>query len=87
MKAFCGSVNVHGVVVLFAGGGDTSPLHDVIELFSVTCGGERDRERGERGGEGSEGARERDRERRERDRERRGEGEQRGEPPGETFAT
>ena len=25
-KAFCGSVNVYGMVVLFAGGGDTSPL-------------------------------------------------------------
>ena len=23
MEAFCSSVNVHGVVVLFAGGGDT----------------------------------------------------------------
>ena len=25
-KAFCSSVNVYGMVVLFAGGGDTSPL-------------------------------------------------------------
>ena len=32
-KAFCHSVNVHGVVVLFAGGVDTSTLHVITELF------------------------------------------------------
>ena len=39
-KAFCCSVNVDGVVVLFAGGGDTSPLYVVIELFVLTGGGD-----------------------------------------------
>ena len=33
MKAFCRSVNVHEVVVLCSGGGDTSTLHVVIKLF------------------------------------------------------
>ena len=33
MKAFCRSVNVHGVVVLFAGGGDTSTLNVITKLF------------------------------------------------------
>ena len=33
MEAFCRSVNVHGVVVLFAGGGDTSTLNVITELF------------------------------------------------------
>ena len=32
-KAFCHSVNVHGVVVLFAGGGDTSTLNVITKLF------------------------------------------------------
>ena len=40
MKAFCHSVNVHGVVVLFAGGGNTKPLYVVIKLFVVTGGGD-----------------------------------------------
>ena len=40
MKAFCGSVNVHWVVVLFSGGGDTSPLYVLIELFLATGGGD-----------------------------------------------
>ena len=39
-KAFCGSVNVHWVVVLFSGGGDTSPLQVVIEVFFATGGGD-----------------------------------------------
>ena len=34
-KAFCRSVNVHGVVVLFAGGGDTSTLHVITEHFEL----------------------------------------------------
>ena len=38
-KAFCHSVNVDGVVVLFADGGDTSPLYVIIELFVLTGGG------------------------------------------------
>ena len=41
MKAFCHSVNVHGVVVLFAGGGDTSTLHVITQLFALRGGGER----------------------------------------------
>ena len=36
MKAFCCSVNVQGVVVLFAGGGDTYPLYAVIKLVVLT---------------------------------------------------
>ena len=32
----CCSVNVHGVVILFEGGGDTQPLYVVIELFRVS---------------------------------------------------
>ena len=40
MNAFCHSVNVHGVVVLFADGGDTETLFVVIKLFVVTCGGD-----------------------------------------------
>ena len=40
MKAFCHSVNVHGVVVLFAGGGDTSTLHVITKLFVATGGGD-----------------------------------------------
>ena len=43
MKAFCCSVNVHGVVVLFAGSGDTSTLHvatKLFELFAPRGGGE-----------------------------------------------
>ena len=42
-KAFCHSVNVHGVVVLFAGGGDTSTLNVITklsELFAPRHGGE-----------------------------------------------
>ena len=35
MKAFCRSVNVHGVVVLFTGGGDTSTLNVITELFEL----------------------------------------------------
>ena len=35
MKAFCCSVNIHGLVVLFAGGGDTSTLHVITELFEL----------------------------------------------------
>ena len=34
-KAFCYSVNVHGVVVLFASGGDTSTLHVITKLFEL----------------------------------------------------
>ena len=36
MKAFCHSVNVHGVLVIFAGGWDTKPLCVVIKLFVLT---------------------------------------------------
>ena len=39
MKAFCYSVNVDGMVVLFAGGGDTSALYVVIKHFIVAGGG------------------------------------------------
>ena len=35
MKAFCHSVNAHRVVVLFAGGGDTSTLHVITKLFEL----------------------------------------------------
>ena len=35
-NAICHSVNVHGVVVLLAGSGDTSPIHVVIKLFALT---------------------------------------------------
>ena len=34
MKVFCSSVNAHVVGIVVSGGGDTSPLHVVIELFS-----------------------------------------------------
>ena len=34
MKAFCRSVNVHGIVVLFAGGGDTSKLNVITKFFA-----------------------------------------------------
>ena len=37
MKVFCRFVNVHGVVILFAGGGDTSMIH---ELFALRGSGE-----------------------------------------------
>ena len=40
MNAFCHSMNVHGMVVLFAGGGDTWPLYVVIKLFVLTGGGD-----------------------------------------------
>ena len=40
MKAFCHSVNVDGVVVLFAGGGNTSTLYVVIKIFVITGGGD-----------------------------------------------
>ena len=40
MKAFYHSVNVDGVVVLCAGGGDTLALYVVIEIFVVTGGGD-----------------------------------------------
>ena len=41
MKAFCGSVNVHWVVVLFSGcGGDTSPLYVLIKLFLAAGSGD-----------------------------------------------
>ena len=40
MKAFCHSVNVHGVVVLFAGGGDTS-THVITEPFALRASAER----------------------------------------------
>ena len=40
MKAFCGSVNVHWVVVLLLGGGDTSPEYVLIKLFLVAGGGD-----------------------------------------------
>ena len=33
-NAICHSVNVDNVVVLHAGGGDTSTLHVVIEVFA-----------------------------------------------------
>ena len=33
MEGFCCSVNVDGVVVLFAGGGDTEPIYVLIVLF------------------------------------------------------
>ena len=39
-KIICCSGNVHGVAVLFAGGGDTYPLYVVIKLFVLTGGGE-----------------------------------------------
>ena len=39
MKAFCHFVNVHGVVNLFSGGGDTSTLFVLTEL-SVPTGGD-----------------------------------------------
>ena len=39
-NAFCCSVNLHVVVFLFAGGGDTLPLYVIIKLFLVTGGGE-----------------------------------------------
>ena len=39
-KAFCGSVNVHWVVVLLLGGGDTSPEYVLIKLFLFTGGGD-----------------------------------------------
>ena len=38
MKAFCCSVNVHGVVVPFTGGGNTIPLYIIIKLFLVKGG-------------------------------------------------
>ena len=34
MKVFCSSVNAHVVGIVVSGGGDTSPLHVVIKLFS-----------------------------------------------------
>ena len=34
MKVFCGSVNAHVVLILVSCGGNTSPLHVVIKLFS-----------------------------------------------------
>ena len=37
-KAFYHSVNVHRVLILFAGGGDTQPLDVIIKLFVVTGG-------------------------------------------------
>ena len=40
MKAFCSSLNIHGVVFLFSGGGDTSPLYVLIKLFLATGGGD-----------------------------------------------
>ena len=40
MKVFCRSVNVHGVVNLFSGGGDTSTLFVLTELFVPTGGGD-----------------------------------------------
>ena len=40
-KAFCPSVNVHGVEVLFAGGGDSSTLHVITELFALRGSRER----------------------------------------------
>ena len=39
-KAFCGSVNVHWVVVLFSGGGDTSPLYAPNKIFLAAGGGD-----------------------------------------------
>ena len=39
-KAFCGSLNVHGMVVLFAGGGNTSPEYALIKVFLATGGGD-----------------------------------------------
>ena len=33
-------MNVHWVVVLFSGGGDTSPLYVLIELFLAAGGGD-----------------------------------------------
>ena len=35
IKAFCCSVNVHGVVVLFAGHRDTSTLNVITKLFEL----------------------------------------------------
>ena len=41
MKAiFCHSENIHGVVVLCSGGGDTSTLFVLTELFVPTGGGD-----------------------------------------------
>ena len=36
-NAVLGSVNVDGVVILLAGGRDTSTLHDVMEVVSTYC--------------------------------------------------
>ena len=40
MKAFCSSVNVYGMVVLFAGNGDASPLIGGNRSFFAAGGGD-----------------------------------------------
>ena len=40
MKAICHSVNVEGMLILLGGGGNTSMLHVVMELFVLRSGGD-----------------------------------------------